>query len=121
RATRRDPKRAPAVASRADPVAEQTRHELPVSETVLRLNLLRDHEVECARLRKEIFALARNLAEAPGVDKQSIRERHREQRLALLRRKREFLEGFEEEALTQLAAGNDVDPARIEPEVTLAQ
>lgn len=90
------------------------------TRTVLRLNLLRNHEDECERLRNELreLAAARPTTD-PDATKDAIRERHYAQRLALIRKKRDFLNDFESYALGQFAAGKEVDPAAIDPDVIL--
>src|SRR5712691_8518156 len=88
----------------------------------LRLNLLRSHEEECSRLRAEILGLlpASRREEAPR-DKTAIRLRHQFQRESLLNRMRDFLEEFEDSALSRIANGGEVNPEAIVPEVILAR
>lgn len=120
----RSPSRRPKhLADEADAVAQPLLHaESSGTRTVLRLNLLRSHEEECERLRTELRHLAAaRPATDPDATKDAIRERHHAQRLALIRKKRDFLNEFEAIALGHLASGKDVDPAAINPEVVVVQ
>lgn len=94
----------------------------PSDEPRLRLNLLRSHEEEYERLQREVRELLpANRAVIGQDDKAAVRARHAEQRAVLLARVRPFLDEFEDVALGELASGAEVDPAAIDPEVTLAQ
>lgn len=105
----------------ADEASLELRGDSTETRTVLRLNLLRNHETECARLRDELRSLAAAKSDDPDASKDAVRERHHGQRLALLRRKRDFLNDFEDLALRQFASGREIDPAKIEPEIQLVE
>ncbi len=87
----------------------------------LRLNLLRSHEQECARLRDEIVNLLSTARRDVVGDKAAVRERHLDQRRGILEQMRSFLDEFEDVALTEIANGEDVDAGSIEPIVELVQ
>lgn len=86
----------------------------------LRLNLLRSHEDECARLRAEILArVPANKTAVQPDPKEAIRLRHADQRRVLLDKMQSFLTAFEDSALAELASGVEIDPGAIAPEVSL--
>lgn len=88
----------------------------------LRLNLLRDHDEECARLRAEILGfLPGSKLDAPPNSKEAIRLRHADQRQQLLGKMNSFLVAFEDLALADIARGSEVDPTQIVPEVSLVK